>query len=694
MIKKSVIIDIQTGDAQKNLESLKSQIDDVNKSGKELTDDASKGVEDVGKSAKGAKGGVDTVSKGFKGLGTAMKAAGIGLIISAFLVLKEVATNNQKVLDTITTVVTTLQLAFSAVTGAISDAFGSMSELNGGFDATKQIVSDLLTIAFTPLKLTFYTLKAGILGLQLAWEQSFLGKGRPEKIVELQTALVEVKDDMNEIASAAVTATVSIVKNVGEAYDEVTGFVKEASKNIGDINLDAIKAQAKAITELKNQAKIARAVNAGLIEDYDRQAEQQRQIRDDVNKSLSERQEANNKLNAILDEQEKAMIRNANLTIQAAQNEKLLNNNIENQVALQEALNEKKAILAQIEGKRSEQLVNKIALENEALELTNSAAESESIRAQAQREADAQLIKNDELRLEQLRTNLEIDKEVELQRLQNVIDGTNAGTQARVDAEQARLDSIQEFAIKEDELNAEIEQTRYDNKLAKAEFEAENEFLTFEARREAILERERILLEDEALTDQERYELKLDSYTKLNELEDQRVAKQQETLDNIISIVGAETGVGKAFLIAKQLLAAKELAIEISKTIAFSTQAAARSVVAVAEGTAQTAKIGFPQNIPMLIGYAAQAIGIISAITSAVSSAKAPTSALSSAGGGSVSTSVPAAAPQFNVVGTSDTNQLAQGLGGQQPSKAYVVSTDMTSNQQLDRTIEEDATFG
>lgn len=101
-----------------------------------------------------------------------------------------------------------------------------------------------------------------------------------------------------------------------------------------------------------------------------------------------------------------------------------------------------------------------------------------------------------------------------------------------------------------------------------------------------------------------------------------RVAVKQKALDDIILIAGAETDIGRAALIAKQILLAKELAMEIKRTITFSTQAASRSVVAVAEGTAQTAKIGFPQNIPMLIGYAAQAFGIISAIKSAVSAAK------------------------------------------------------------------------
>ena len=46
-----------------------------------------------------------------------------------------------------------------------------------------------------------------------------------------------------------------------------------------------------------------------------------------------------------------------------------------------------------------------------------------------------------------------------------------------------------------------------------------------------------------------------------------------------------------------------------------------------------------------------------------------------------------AQAPAFNVVGQSPINQLAQTIGGQQPVKAYVVSSDVTTAQQLDRNI-------
>ena len=116
-----------------------------------------------------------------------------------------------------------------------------------------------------------------------------------------------------------------------------------------------------------------------------------------------------------------------------------------------------------------------------------------------------------------------------------------------------------------------------------------------------------------------------------------------DAFETAANLVGAETGLGRALLVAKQLMAAKELVIEVGRTITFSTQAAARSAVAVAEGTAQTAKIGFPQNIPMLIGYAAQAVGIIGAIKSATSKAKAPISLPSSS---TISSGVRSAAPQ------------------------------------------------
>jgi len=167
---------------------------------------------------------------------------------------------------------------------------------------------------------------------------------------------------------------------------------------------------------------------------------------------------------------------------------------------------------------------------------------------------------------------------------------------------------------------------------------------------------------------------------------------RKNLLDNLIHIVGAETKIGRALIAAKGVQNAIELAQDISKTITFSAQAAARSTIALAEGTAQTAKIGFPQNVPMLIGYAAQAAGIFTSIKSALSQAKVPSQNL----GGGMEGGRGAAPPVFNIVGAAPENQLAQAIGQQesQPVKAFVVSNEITNAQALDRNIINEASIG
>ena len=210
-----------------------------------------------------------------------------------------------------------------------------------------------------------------------------------------------------------------------------------------------------------------------------------------------------------------------------------------------------------------------------------------------------------------------------------------------------------------------------------------------------------------AKEDKEREETQL----KEKEERDARiVAGQQQTdamltqskaqaVDAAISLFGAETAAGKAALIAKQLLAVQEMIGEARKTITFSSLVAARSTAAVAEGTAQTAKIGFPQNIPMLIGYALQAVGIIGAISSAVGKSKSVASGLGGGGGSTPSITRPSAPtsapPAFNIVGAGAGNQLAETIAGQneRPIKAFVTSQDVTTAQSLERNIVEGASI-
>ncbi|MDC1227288.1 hypothetical protein N8013_06530, partial [Algibacter sp.] len=73
-----------------------------------------------------------------------------------------------------------------------------------------------------------------------------------------------------------------------------------------------------------------------------------------------------------------------------------------------------------------------------------------------------------------------------------------------------------------------------------------------------------------------------------------------------------------------------------------------------------------------------------------IKSQKLPAGTGGGGGGGGSAPSIQAPkVPDFNIVGSSGTNQLAEAIGGQEkkPIKAYVTSTDISSQQELDNTI-------
>lgn len=98
----------------------------------------------------------------------------------------------------------------------------------------------------------------------------------------------------------------------------------------------------------------------------------------------------------------------------------------------------------------------------------------------------------------------------------------------------------------------------------------------------------------------------------------------------------------------------------------------------------------------VLYAKMAISIGSVIAATAKGLGALGGGSAPSAGGGGGEGGGAAPAAPAFNVVGASPTNQLAQTIGNQQqqPIKAYVVSNDVTTAQSLDRNIIQSASIG
>ena len=298
------------------------------------------------------------------------------MVIAAFVTLKEVLEKQQPVLDAIDTLFTSIGLAINKVVDAVKES-------GEGFDSLKEVLSNLNYYWFSTIKgRSFLQLKGLFLSAQLAWESSFFGGQDEEKIAELKQDIADVGQEFVNIKDGVVDAAKGIADNLGDAITEVAAV----GSAISDLNTKAILEEAKATTALKNNAAIREALNKGIFESYDRQAELLRQTRDDERLTIEERQEANNKLADVLKEQEKIMLENANAVVVAAQAELKANETTENRVALIEAQNELEAIKADITGRQSEQLINKIALEKEIDEREQTKLEEQAEKDEAEKE--------------------------------------------------------------------------------------------------------------------------------------------------------------------------------------------------------------------------------------------------------------------------------------------------------------------
>lgn len=255
---------------------------------------------------------------------------------------------------------------------------------------------------------------------------------------------------------------------------------------------------------------------------------------------------------------------------------------------------------------------------------------------------------------------------------------------------QKRLTTEITTAIREEEAERKrIESERAAEEKAKAKEQEEKEKIEKEKKAKEEEDRKAKELAD--------FEEKKAQVQREIELDKEKIQSKQMVLDAISQFASAETGIGKALLIAKQALALKETIMDLKRITFKGAEAVGQAGVSAAQNVAESSKIGFPQNIITIAAAIGQGIGIIKSVKSAVSKTKAKAT-----GGGSTGVSTPSAAtpsvsqpPQFNIVGAGGTNQLAEAIGSQekQPVKAYVVSNDVTTAQSMDRNIVEGASI-
>lgn len=585
---------------------------------KQVTQDRKKANKELAKTVKESKKsakGFNLMKKGLKAVGVGFKALGIGLIVSLVAGLTEAFSRNKKIMDSISIILGTVGNVFSQITDALVNTYEAVSKSSENFDALGKVLGGILGVVINPLKFAFFSIKLGIQESMLAWENSFLGGKDAEKIKELNADILETKSSIVEVAEDFVKAGSDIVDNFSEAVGEVSNISTIATEELSKVNIKSANEQAKSYTKAKENSVIAQAESSKLIAKYEREQEIQRQIRDNVNLSLEERQEANDKLLNILSEQETELLKNADLQIQLASLELQRNNSAENQAALIQAQAEKQQILADITGKTSEQEVNRVALLNEEVALMQTITDSENERNKIQSEFEAERevdpLKKLQLQKEALdQENKLILEDIEKKRLLYA-----EGTQARVDAEE-----------------------QYKNQ------------------KQAI---------DNAIT--------------VNEDEQ---GKQREA--DAKAVEDAKIGIANAGLNVLGAIAEEGSALSKGVAVAQATMNTYQGI---------TAALSSTSTVPDPLGQALKVANAISVGVMGLMNVKkilatkpvektAPNISLGAGGGAP-------AVPSFNLVEGSADNQIANSLNeqNQQPIKAFVVTSDVTTGQELDRNI-------
>jgi len=602
-----IIIDLEakTDKALKGITELKSQLNQLNTEAKKQN----KGVETSFKKVERA---TQMVSNGIKTIGTTLKAIGIGLIISSLANLKELFSQNQKVVDVFNIAFETTAQVVGQVATAFVDTYNALTQSTDQLDALGKVASSILTIVLSPFQLAFYGISKAIDEAMLAWENSFLGDKDPETIKALNLSILETKKNILEIADGVSQAGSDIVNNFGEAITEVSEIGKVVVKEFGEVSISTAKKAAKANVELQKSAELAAARQGLFFEKFDRQAEKLRQIRDDETKSIEERKKANDELLLTIDSAEASMLSQAQMQLALADaNLKKDKENIQFQTARIEALRELAGVEAQIEGIRSEQKANALTLDRDSLELTNSIIQADAELNANKNQFEAEQIENDLARLERQKLLNEEETKSEEKRLTEKRDLYKKGTIA--------------FQEAQNELNA------YQQASGQKQ----------------------VLIEKQIAKEKEK--------TVLN------------TLGAIAGLLGSNSKFGKALAI---------------------TQALRDTYAGANKALAQGGIFGFIGAA----GVIASGIANVKQITSS----KDPATPSFATGGGGVSASTPptpptpSLPPAFNVVGASDTNQLAEAIGSQsqQPVQAFVVSNDVSTAQELDRNIIEGASIG
>jgi hypothetical protein len=629
--EKEIFISINgTQTAVKNLDDLTKATEELAEGFKEAGDAAGDAQKEIaatggggGKLSKGLKAIGRAGKSAFKGIGTAIKASGIGLLVAIVAKLIEQFTKTDtgaKILQGSLAVLgvifeqveKVLQFIIDNIVKAFTDPQQAVEDLRAGVELLSGWFSSIGDYIKNNFILLIQKFQAKVLEARIAWNDFTGDSEEAQKLTaELEAINKEIDTTREKIAEAAEEVAEPFVAAANLIATVVTEIIEESQAAISASN-EAIDA-ANRFAALQNELIVQ---NAELT----KQLEEQKKISEDTTRSYDERKEALDKVNAANEQ----LAENALIEAQA----------LENKVRLQ------LQIASNDEDRR--------ALESE---LASATAE------RIAREQEAEIV-----RLESAQLNRELDQE-------------------EIDRKKFINDTIR---------GLEIENIENEKEAANAALDLAEQTLLAELDAVRATEEQKQLVRDEFA--KKRSTLNKTSSEEAIDLAKKEAEKRQMIADKAFSVLS-----DLATLFAKTDEANAEKNFKVQKAIGISQ-------AAINTGLAVTAALTAGGNIIKLATGAQFVEAGIAAVAGAAQIAAIARTKFKG-GGGATPPPGPPAAPTFDptaainaqndaLTGTQDPGAaVTPGGANPAPIRAYVVATEVTSQQEANAQIDNLATL-
>tara|TARA_R100000781_G_scaffold24135_1_gene17873 strand:+ start:135 stop:1658 length:1524 start_codon:yes stop_codon:yes gene_type:complete len=293
-----------------------------------------------------------------------------------------------------------IEKELQGVKKGVEDGTGEMSKLGEATNLTATGMQNLVG----QLSIVAVSLKALVIRSVYGAFDTFFNILRNNQLIldatntAFETLNIFMKGLINDIVRVSTTG---VVKDFFESFNntipikEMTNAVIRATGKLGFFikalelvgqatgftrRLGEAKALADQIVELRNEVLLAEADQRILQLTYQREAEIQRQIRDDIRKTPEERLKANERLGEILQEQLAEEQKVADKRLELALLEQSTDEeNVQFKVNVKNALAELADLRERISGQESEFLTNQAALEKEIAEDRKKRGEQEKV---------------------------------------------------------------------------------------------------------------------------------------------------------------------------------------------------------------------------------------------------------------------------------------------------------------------------